>query len=150
MLHQAESIWCELCDVMQRPDLKTDPKFENATVRFQNKAECVAVLDAIFVQHTLDEWKARLAGFSGVWAPVIDVKEVHEHVQVGPNGYLPMVTGNDGLDFRLVAAPYRFDNEPTVPAGPAPELGQDTEMVLMDAGLDWDEISAYREAGALG
>ncbi|MDO8389489.1 MAG: CoA transferase [Actinomycetota bacterium] len=150
VLLQADRFWGELCDVMQRPDLKSDPKFENATVRFQHKEECVAVLDAIFAEHTLEEWKTRLANFTGVWAPVIDVKEVHDHVQVGPNGYLPMITGNDGNEFRLVAAPYRFDNHDTTPAGPAPELGQDTEMILMDAGLDWDQISAYRDAGALG
>jgi formyl-CoA transferase len=43
-----------------------------------------------------------------------------------------------------------FDDEPTVPQGAAPELGQDTELVLMDAGMDWDEITAVRETGALG
>lgn len=30
------------------------------------------------------------------------------------------------------------------------EVIKDTEMVLVDIGLDWDEISAYRERGALG
>ena len=49
-----------------------------------------------------------------------------------------------------VAAFLARDEQPTVPQGPAPELGQDTELILMDAGLDWDEISAMRETGALG
>ncbi len=34
--------------------------------------------------------------------------------------------------------------------GAAPELGQDTEAILMDVGLDWDEIAALRERGGLG
>ena len=41
-----------------------------------------------------------------------------------------------------------FDEQPTVPQGAAPELGQDTELILMDAGLDWDEISAMRATGS--
>ncbi len=37
-----------------------------------------------------------------------------------------------------------------MPQGAAPELGQHTELILMDAGFDWDEITAIRETGALG
>ncbi|MDO8361523.1 MAG: CoA transferase [Actinomycetota bacterium] len=150
VLLQADRFWGEFCGVLQRPDLVDDPRFNNMQVRFQNRRECVQLLDSIFAEHTLEVWKQRLEGFSGVWAPVIDVKEVHQHPQIEPNGYLPLVTGNDGLEFRLVSAPMQFGGEPTVPQGPAPELGQDTEMVLMDAGLDWDQISAARESGALG
>ncbi len=150
VLLQADRFWGELCGVMQRPDLIADPRFDNAQARYVNRAECVRVMDDIFGSATLEEWKKRFDGFSGVWAPVIDVKEVHDHVQMAPNGFLPLVTGNDGLEFRLVAAPMQFDGVHTTPAGPAPELGQDTEAILMDAGFDWDEITAVREAGALG
>jgi formyl-CoA transferase len=44
----------------------------------------------------------------------------------------------------------QFDGAVTVPRSAAPELGQHTEDVLLEAGLDWDQISAYREQGALG
>jgi crotonobetainyl-CoA:carnitine CoA-transferase CaiB-like acyl-CoA transferase len=37
-----------------------------------------------------------------------------------------------------------------VPRGAAPELGQHTEEILLETGLDWDEISELRESGALG
>jgi crotonobetainyl-CoA:carnitine CoA-transferase CaiB-like acyl-CoA transferase len=33
--------------------------------------------------------------------------------------------------------------------GPAPELGQHTEEVLLEAGYGWDEIAQLRESGAL-
>lgn len=108
------------------------------------------VLDAIFAGKTLEEWKVRLASFSGVWAPVLTFKEVHQHPQAEPNGFLPMVTSNDGIDFRLVSAPMHFDGTPTAPSGASPELGQHTEEILLDAGLDWDAISAARDSGALG
>jgi formyl-CoA transferase len=148
---QADRFWGELCnDILDRPDLATDPKFDNMGVRFQNKEECVQVLDAIFATKTLEEWKARLASFSGVWAPVLTFKEVHQHPQAEPNGFLPMVTSNEGIDFRLVSAPMHFDGIPTAPSSASPELGQHTEEVLLDAGLDWDAISAARDSGALG
>jgi len=37
-----------------------------------------------------------------------------------------------------------------VPAGPAPELGQHTEEILLELGHDWDAIAGLRESGALG
>jgi formyl-CoA transferase len=33
--------------------------------------------------------------------------------------------------------------------GPAPELGQHTEEVLLELGYDWDKIIALKEAGAI-
>jgi formyl-CoA transferase len=150
VLLQADRFWGELCDVMQRPELKDDERFKDMGARFVNKEACVAVLDEIFGSATLDEWKQRLETFSGVWAPVLDVKEVHEHPQIEPNGFLPELTDNDGITFKIVATPMSFDDEPTVPQSAAPELGQHTELILMDAGMDWDEITAIRETGALG
>jgi crotonobetainyl-CoA:carnitine CoA-transferase CaiB-like acyl-CoA transferase len=150
VLLQADRFWAELCGVMNRPELIADQRFADMGVRYANREECVRTLDAIFAESTLDEWKARLADFSGVWAPVLDVKEVHSHPQVGPNGYLPTLTDNSGVEFRIVSAPMHFDNVPTAPQGPSPELGQHTEELLMNAGMEWVAISALRDAGALG
>ncbi len=150
VLLQADRFWGELCDVMLEPNLKVDPRFIDAAARFVNKEVCVQILDEIFARADLAEWKRRLATFSGVWAPVLGVKEVHDHPQIEPNGMMPRLTDNDGIDFRIVASPMSFDNQPTVPQSAAPELGQHTETILMDAGLDWDAISDYREKGALG
>ena len=44
----------------------------------------------------------------------------------------------------------RFDDQPTVPQGAAPELGQHTEEILLETGMDWDEIGRLRAVGALG
>jgi crotonobetainyl-CoA:carnitine CoA-transferase CaiB-like acyl-CoA transferase len=71
-------------------------------------------------------------------------------IKVEPNGFLPAVTGHDGAEFRLVAPAMHFDEHPTAPVGPAPELGQDSETILMDVGLDWDEITRLRERAGLG
>ena len=99
---------------------------------------------------TLDEIKEKFAGFSGVWAPVLRPSELYTHPQVEVNGFLPRVAATTGSDFNLVAAPMHFSGHTTAPPGPAPELGQHTEEVLLEAGLDWDAISALRESGGLG
>ncbi|HZP29110.1 MAG TPA: CoA transferase [Acidimicrobiia bacterium] len=147
---QADRYWRELCDVVGRPDLADDPRFVDAPTRFEHREECIRELDAVFAGATLEEWTKRLDGFSGVWAPAITPRELHRHRQVGPNGYLPELTDNEGVDFRIVPAPMQFDGAATTPAGPSPVLGQHTEEILLEVGLDWDEITAAREAGHLG
>ena len=99
---------------------------------------------------TLAEWQRCFAEFTGVWSASRDFRGVHQSAQVHANGYLPEVDGNDGAAFRLVALPYQFDGQPAAPRGPAPELGQHTEEVLLDSGFTWDEIADYRDGGALG
>jgi crotonobetainyl-CoA:carnitine CoA-transferase CaiB-like acyl-CoA transferase len=148
---QADRFWGELCnDVLERPDLATDERYVNMQVRFMNKEQCVKDLDAVFASRTLEEWKVRLSTFSGVWAPVLTFNEVHEHPQVEPNGFMPHIMTNEGIDFRVVAAPMQFDGVPTAPTGASPELGQHTEDILMELGMDWDAITVARDAGALG
>lgn len=147
---QGDRFWPEVCSVIGREDLIEDPRFKEGAARFENRAECVKELDAIFASRPYDEWMEILEALSGVWAPALDVKEIHEHPQVEPNGFLPTVVGHDGVDFRLVSPAMHFDEQPSAPSGPAPELGQHTEAILMDVGLEWDEISKLRERGGLG
>lgn len=147
---QSDRFWAELCELVGRPELADDERFSDATRRYVNCAACIAELDKAFGARTLDEWRQILAGFSGVWSAAATFEEVCDSVQVAENGYMPTVNGADGRPFRVVAPPYQFNDAPNVPAGPAPELGQHTEEVLLDSGWSWDEISALRDGGALG
>ena len=147
---QPDRFWDEFCTLVGRPDLITDERFADAPSRFANRSECVAALDAIFAELTLDEVREKFIGFTGVWAPVLRPTELHSHPQVETNGYLPMVKATEGSDFRLVAAPMQFSGHTTGPTGPAPELGEHTEEVLLESGLDWEQITALRESGGLG
>jgi formyl-CoA transferase len=147
---QADRFWGELCGLLGRPELASDPRFADATARYQHRRACVEELDRIFAGRTLAEWKDALSGFSGVWAPAHTPAEVHEHVQVLANGYLTELTANDGRPFKLVAPPYQFDGQPPAARGPAPEVGQHTEEILLGLGYGWDEITACREKGVLG
>ncbi len=147
---QSDRYWTELCGLLGRDDLAADARFADAAQRFNNRSACIAELDATFATRSLAEWQKALADFSGVWSTVATFEEIRRSAQVAANGYLPEVIGHDGTPFQLVAPPYQFDEQPTRPRGPAPEVGQHTEEVLLDSGLSWEEIGACHEQGALG
>jgi crotonobetainyl-CoA:carnitine CoA-transferase CaiB-like acyl-CoA transferase len=58
------------------------------------------------------------------------------------------MTAGNGEDVALVASPAQFD-EQAIQVERAPEHGEHTEQVLLDAGYDWDRITALKEAGAI-
>jgi crotonobetainyl-CoA:carnitine CoA-transferase CaiB-like acyl-CoA transferase len=147
---QPDRFWNELCTRLGCAHLLEDERFADAAVRRENGTACVKELDAVFGAKSLHEVERDLADFTGVWAPVLRPSEVHRHRQVGANGFLPATTATTGDTFRLVAVPMQFDGHAATPSGPAPELGQHTEEVMLEAGFDWEQISAFRAEGGLG
>lgn len=147
---QSDRHWDELCLLGGRVDLVVDERFGDAARRFENREECVRALDQMFGSRTMAEWAETLASFGGVWSTCATFEEIHADEQVAANGYLPEIEAANGSRFRVVSPPYQFDNQPTVPQGPAPTLGQHTDEVLREAGISADRIDAYRSSGLLG
>ena len=57
MFLQADRYWAAFCDLIDRPDLRDDPRFVDITTRAENGPACVAALDEVFAGRTFAEWK---------------------------------------------------------------------------------------------
>jgi crotonobetainyl-CoA:carnitine CoA-transferase CaiB-like acyl-CoA transferase len=145
---QSDKSWPSLCAHIGRPELETDPRFVDAAARFEHRAECVAELDATFATRTLAEWRAGLETLDGVWAPMQSARELHDDPQAIANGYLPEVETAEGVRFNLVANPVQFD-EVSPPLRHAPGHGEQTDEVLTELGLSYDEILEHKISGAV-
>jgi crotonobetainyl-CoA:carnitine CoA-transferase CaiB-like acyl-CoA transferase len=149
MLLQSDKHWADFVTRLGVPDMATDPRFLDSAARAESSAECVARLDDAFGSRTLDEWKSALADFDGVWTPFQTLDELYSDPQVVANGYLPTMTAGNGSEVQLVASPAQFDEE-AVAVERAPEHGEHTELVLLEAGYTWDQIAELKAAGAIG
>ena len=145
---ESDRYWADFCAHIDRPALANDPRFKDSRARAQNCRACIQILDEVFAQRTLEEWRAALATVEGVWAAYQTPRELHDDPQAIANGYLAQVDPGDGRSFALVANPVQFDETPPA-LRPAPEHGQHTEEVLLELGLSWDEINQHKATGAI-
>ena len=145
---QPDRYWPDFCRVIGRPDLAEDTRFADLSSRRENAAACVAELDDEFAERTLTEWKTILAPLDAPWAPVQSVSELLDDPQVEANDYLGEVVIDGESAYRLPAVPVQLDGRPP-PLRRAPEHGEDTEALLLEAGYGWEEIATLKEAGVI-
>jgi crotonobetainyl-CoA:carnitine CoA-transferase CaiB-like acyl-CoA transferase len=145
---QPDRYWADFCRVIGRPELAEDARFADMASRRHNGEACVAELDQEFAKRTFSEWKEILATLDAPWAPVQSVVELLDDPQVEANGYIGDVVIDSGSTYRLPAVPVQLDGCPPL-LRRAPEHGEDTEALLLEAGYGWEEISVLKEAGVI-
>jgi crotonobetainyl-CoA:carnitine CoA-transferase CaiB-like acyl-CoA transferase len=145
---QPDRYWAGFCHRIGLPELAEDPRFVPSKNLIANADEATALVGAAIAAHDLEHWHTVLEDEPGVWAALATPKETLNDPQVKPNGYVIPNLDAQGNEYQIVAAPVQFDETPPVPAR-APEYGEHTEQILLELDLDWDDISAAKDSGAI-
>jgi crotonobetainyl-CoA:carnitine CoA-transferase CaiB-like acyl-CoA transferase len=76
------------------------------------------------------------------------VEELLDDPQVLANDYLGDVVIEGGPTYRLPTVPVQFDERPPALRS-APEHGEHSEMLLLELGYTWEQISELQAAGVI-
>ncbi|MPY94029.1 MAG: CoA transferase [Acidimicrobiia bacterium] len=144
-----EHLWPGMCRAVERPDLLEHPRFGSYLTTPEVKAELRETFDAIFSTRTTAEWSERLAAEGQRFSPVRNHAEVVADPQTAANDYIVEVEHPAWGPMQVIGLPVTMSGTPTRWGIEAPELGQHTEEVLLEAGFTWDDIDKLREDGAL-
>ncbi len=149
---QPDRYWADFVRVIERPELAEDERFGSMAARAQNAKECVAIIDAAFARLPRAEWLQRLKDDPGdfIYTVVNSVDDLPDDPQVIANNYIIEVDHPQHGPINMVGMPVELSETPGSVRRVAPELGQDTELLLMELlGWDWERIAMLREKEAI-
>jgi crotonobetainyl-CoA:carnitine CoA-transferase CaiB-like acyl-CoA transferase len=143
--------WKDVCQVIGRPDLCGDERFDTFNKRVTTGTkELIALLDEVFATAPAREWIDRLNAVGMFSAPVQDYAEIAEDPQVLANAYVHDVPHPGHDPVRMAGTGIAIDGEPVRIERLAPGHGEHTEEVLLSAGFTWDDITNLRDDGVIG
>ena len=132
-----------------RDDLRDDERFSSFAGRGMNNQVLIGILDEVFAAKTLEEWRPLLDAEGLIWAPAQTLQEaINDPQSLAREPFTEIDHPTQG-PIRLIDTPAKFSRSRVGIRGPAPELGQNTEEVLLAAGYDWEEISRLRTDGVI-
>ncbi|MGQ0826577.1 MAG: CaiB/BaiF CoA transferase family protein [Actinomycetota bacterium] len=146
MLDQ-ERFWPPTCRALDLDELIADPRYASIEARGSRAQELHELFGARIGSRTLAELRSRFGAEDTIWSTMASPNEVVADPQVDANGYLPRVPGHPTA--RLTSAPVQFDGRGLEIRTRAPEIGEHTDDVLGDLGIDASERARLRRVGAL-
>jgi crotonobetainyl-CoA:carnitine CoA-transferase CaiB-like acyl-CoA transferase len=141
--------WPSIAAALELDHLRDDPRFATMEGRRDHTTEVTATLQAQFASNSRAEWGRRLDAAGVWWAKVQHAHELVDDEQAHASGGFVDVPVSDGTVARMVATPVDFSGRSRLAERPTPELGQDTELMLLDLGWEWERIEALKQAGAI-
>jgi len=142
--------WSRMCEAIGVEDLIEDERFVDSSSRYRNMPELIDLIDAALAAKSRDEWGEIFDKAGLIWGPVLGLHEVPQDQQAKDLGLFPKIQHPEFGDYRSVNIPMRFANADVGPQGPAPAIGEHSEVILKDSGFSDAEIKALINNGIVG
>ncbi|MBU1444264.1 MAG: CoA transferase [Gammaproteobacteria bacterium] len=140
------------CEAAGHPEWGSDPRFATNTLRVRHREVLIPMMEAVTRTRSTAEWIALLEDKAVPCGPINDIGQAFQDDQVKARGLavsMPRDAG-DGIEAIVgVASPLRLQATPPVLRRAPPALGQHTDEVLAEMGVDPDRLAALRAAGVV-
>jgi formyl-CoA transferase len=140
------------CAAAGQPEWAQDARFATNTLRVQHRAALIPAMEAVTRTRSTADWIALLEDKAVPCGPINTIAQAFDDAQVKARGLrvdLPRSAGDGIAQVSTVASPLRLARNPPVLRHAPPALGQHTDEVLAELGLDSTRIAALRAAGVV-
>lgn len=147
-LSTPHKFWVALTDVIGRPELRDDPRFQTKPDRMRHYEDLRAELVGVFSTRCRQDWLDELTQRDVPAGPINTIDEALAEEQVQ---HLAMIHDfGDGDDrLQLVESPVAFSRAGIAPRTRPPRVGEHTDEVLTSIGLTPDRVQTLRAAGII-
>lgn len=136
-----DRLWNKLCEVLEAPQLLTDPRFLTNPDRTAHADELGEIINEICKTKTTQEWVDLLEEAGVPVAPINTIDKVVNDPQINSREMIVEVEHPTAGHLKMAGVPVKMSLTPGSVDAPAPILGQHTAEVLQQY-LGWDAEAA--------
>jgi len=134
--------WEAVCNVLELPELKTDPRFEKRDVRKQNRKLLTPLLEIKLAERGTEEWVEMLNANDIPSGAILSLGDALKQPQVKHRQTLKDVAVEGIGNIPLFTLTAKFEKTPGDITSPPPRLSAHTAEVLAGIGITEDEVAA--------
>lgn len=141
--------WEKFCDILELPDLVSDPRFATSSQRVLNRPAMRTAIASRFKRFDCAYWLERLAAADILCSKVADYHDLIanpalEHLQL-----IADMQGRNGKTYRTPGFPANSRESQSVSHRAPPDLGEHTKTVLEELGYSSDDIHHLIASGGV-
>lgn len=129
-LSSIPKFWEGLTQVIDRLDIREDPRFSTRALRSKNYHALDEILQTEFARSSREEWLKALIEADIPCGPINTMAEVFEDPQIRHLGILQTMRHPELGEIKTVSSPFTLSGTDTLPLNPPPRLGEHTSKVL--------------------
>ncbi|MDQ0338062.1 crotonobetainyl-CoA:carnitine CoA-transferase CaiB-like acyl-CoA transferase [Caldalkalibacillus uzonensis] len=139
----------KLCRLIDKEEWADDQRFATNDQRVEHRYELADLLSAVFKLKTSAEWQDLFNQHGIPCGPINNMAEVFNDPQVAARQMVVPIEHPTAGEIRVVGSPLKLSRTPVQFRYPPPLVGEHTEEVLRELGMDAKGIEALKEKGIL-
>jgi formyl-CoA transferase len=141
--------WESVCDVLELPSLKVDPRFQERDTRKNNRKVLTPLLEARLTQNTTGFWVEALNAKNVPSGEILELEAALRQPQVQHRQVLRKVQVEGVGEVEVFGLTAQFEKTPGTVDTPPPTLGEHNQLIFGALGLSESEQAELKLKGVI-
>ena len=141
--------WEAVCDVLDLPELKVDPRFQERDTRKQNRRALTPLLEARLIRMPTLHWVEALNARDVPSGEILSLKQALRQPQIAHRGVLQKVNVPDLGEIEVFGLTALFDGASGAVTTPPPTLGQHNVEILGRLGFTEAQLTELKQKAVI-